>query len=293
MNEQDKSRAMVVAVLALVIAVAGLFASTRKPDNGGGPTQISEKAVLGLLERIEKTDELHAGYGVYPPYTQEDPNTKDVSGFSVDIINHIANELQCKVVWHRLNWNTMSADLKRGEYDVIADPIFLTIPRAREFSFTDPYAYFADGIAVVGKTESRFSDFKSLDREGVRVAVGQGWASETLVRSQFTNATIMPVQTANDLLQVFNEVVSGRADVAIADAADANRFSDEHPDQVKLLFMDNPPAFMPAGFALRPDDPDGARFISVCLRNMDATGVLRGLASRYSLPSFRTPATEK
>jgi ABC-type amino acid transport substrate-binding protein len=89
-----------------------------------------------LLERIEKTGEIHAGYGVYPPYTQEDPNTGKVSGLSVDLIEQIARDLNCKVVWHRLNWNTMSADLKRGTYDMIADPIFETIPRAREFAFT-------------------------------------------------------------------------------------------------------------------------------------------------------------
>ena len=105
MNEKGKSRAMVVAVLALVISVVGLFVPARKPDSGGISTQQSARAVLGLLERVEKTGELHAGYGVYPPYTQEDPNTKVVSGFSVDIINQLANELQCKVVWHRLNWN--------------------------------------------------------------------------------------------------------------------------------------------------------------------------------------------
>ena len=83
---------------------------------------------MTLLDRIEKTGVLDAGYGVYPPYTQEDPNTKQVSGYSVEIIETICIELNCKVVWHRLNWNTMSADLKRGEYDVIADPIFETIP---------------------------------------------------------------------------------------------------------------------------------------------------------------------
>src|SRR5207249_269036 len=107
------------------LSILGLFRANRDIQP---PAQGSR---LGLLERIEKTGELHAGYGVYPPYTQEDPNTKKVSGFSVDLIEQIAKELKCKVAWHRLNWNTMSADLKRGEYDLIADPIFQTIPRAR------------------------------------------------------------------------------------------------------------------------------------------------------------------
>lgn len=288
MNPKSNSRQFAFTIFALVFSVLALFISLTKESKPlkEGPEDNTRK-VPGLLQRIERTGELHAGYGVYPPYTKENPNTQEVTGFSIDIINQIARELKCNVVWHRLNWNTMSADLKRGEYDVIADPIFQTIPRAREFAFTQPYAYFADGIAVVRKEENRFDSFRSLDQKGIKIAVGQGWASETLVRSSFTKATIVPVQTASDLLQVFNEVVTRRADVAVADAADAQRFVQEHANEVKALFMNNPPAFMPAGFALRPDDQEGAEFLSVCLRNMKATGVLDALARHYELPAYR------
>lgn len=276
------SSTIAISVLALIVAVFALVLPWFSVAPGGGDSQ---DRTPGLLQRIEATGELHAGYGVYPPYTSEDASTGEVSGFSVDVINEIAKQLDCKVVWHRLNWNTMSADLKRGEFDVIADPIFQTIPRAREFAFTEPYAYFADGIAVVRVNEQRFTNFDSLDREGVTIAVGQGWASETLLKTRFSKANIVPVQTGTDLLQLFNEVIAGRAVVAVADAADALRFVNEHSGEVKALFVDNPPAYMPAGFALRPTDSDGAEFLSVCLRNLKATGVLDALAQKYDVPS--------
>ncbi len=295
MITNKNSKALAIAIVALVVGLAALIIPFIHRTPGAPDSQLaaSEEEMPGLLQRIEKSGELHAGYGVYPPYTQENPNTKEVSGFSVDIINQIAKDLKCKVVWHRLNWNTMSADLKRGEYDVIADPIFQTIPRAREFAFTEPYAYFPDGIAVVRKEDNRFRAFDDLDQKGVTIAVGQGWASETLVQSRFAKATVVPVQTATDLLQVFNEVVSGRADVAVADAADAKRFVQEHPNEVKALFLDNPPAYMPAGFALRPDDRRSAEVLTVCLRNLKATGVLDGIARRYDLPSYNALGDRK
>jgi polar amino acid transport system substrate-binding protein len=249
----------------------------RVGSNGSTP------GAAGFLDRIASTGELHAGYGVYPPYTMEDPNTRAVSGFSVELMEAIGKELNAKVVWHRLNWNTMSADLQRGTYDVIADPIFHTIPRAREFTFTEPYAWFADGIAVVKLEDGRFSDFASLDQPGITVAVGQGWASETLVKNRFTRARVVSVPTTTDLLQVFNEVISGRADVAVADAADAQRFVDEHASEVKALFMDNPPAYMPAGFALRRQDDEGAEFLDVALRYLEAVGTLDALATKYKV----------
>jgi len=90
------------------------------------------------------------------------------------------------VVWHRVNWDTMSADLKRGTYDVLADPIFLTIPRAPDFAFSEPYAYFADGIGMVKKGDRRFKQLDDMDRSGLKISVGQGQATEALLRARFS-----------------------------------------------------------------------------------------------------------
>lgn len=272
--------ALGVALVALVIA--GI--SFRRPVSSTAPDSRQE----GILERIEKTGELHAGYGVYPPYTNEDPNTKSVSGYSVDIMERIAKELGIKVVWHRLNWNTMSADLKRGEFDVIADPIYQTIPRARELAFSEPYAYFPDGIAVVRTDETRFTTFESLDQKGVTINVGLGRGSEALVRANFKNATILPIPASTDDMLVFQDVLAGRSDVAVADLPNALRIVKEHPEKLKALFVDHPPASMPAGFALRPSDAKGAEFFTVCIRNLRSTGTMAVLAKKYDLPSADT-----
>jgi len=270
---------IVIALIALVLAALAFFHQ---------PTTVNtiSKKQPGVLERIEASGELHAGYGVYPPYTQEDPTTRKVSGFSVDIVEHIAKEIGVKVVWHRLNWNTMSADLKRGEYDVIADPIFQTIPRARELTFSEPYTYFADGIAVVRIDDNRFDTFDSLDKKGIIINVGLGRGSEALVRAHFTKATIAPITASTDELQIFQDVLAGRADVAVADLPNAKRIVNEHPDNLKALFMDHPPAYMPAGFALRPSDAEGAEFFTVCIRNLRSTEIMSGIAKKYDLPSM-------
>lgn len=288
-RKQSLSQHLLI-LLCLTISVVALF-SSRNARRVEDSANTQKTGVPGLVERIDSSHAIHAGYGVYPPYTLEDPNTREVSGFSVDVMNYIARELNTTVVWHRLNWNTMAADLKRGEYDVIADPIFQTIPRAREFSFSEPYAYFADGIAVVKVKDARFNTFDDLDQSGIVIAVGKGWASESLVTTRFKNATISPVQTSTDLLQVFNEVVSGRADVAVADGADAKRFVDEHSEKVKALWLDNPPAFLPAGFALRVDDSAGAEFLTIALRNMRLLGVLDAIAAKHGIILAPPPST--
>lgn len=278
---------MVVAMTALVVAVVSLSRQlTSSADVAGHKKTSAVEKQEGILDRIEKLKELHAGYGVYPPYTQEDPNTRKVSGYSVDIVEHIAKEIGVKALWHRINWNTMSADLKRGEFDVIADPIFQTIPRAREMAFSVPYAYFADGIAVVRIDEKRFINFESLDQKGVTINVGLGRGSEALVRARFTKANIVPIPAATDEFKIFQDVLAGRSDVAVADMPNAKRIVKEHPDKLKALFIDHPPAYMPAGFALRSSDIEGARFFTVCIRNLQSTGILAGIERKYDLPSM-------
>src|SRR5688572_112037 len=93
--------AVVLAVVAIAISIVAYRRSETQRDS------LRSTGVQTLLQRIDETHELHAGYGVYPPYTQEDPNNHVVSGLSVDILQQIADELGCRIVWHRLNWNTM------------------------------------------------------------------------------------------------------------------------------------------------------------------------------------------
>jgi ABC-type amino acid transport substrate-binding protein len=271
--------ALALSLVAIILASIALGRSSRNASSGGGGAKVTTQP--GLLDGIRRNRVIRVGYGVYPPYTIEDPNTREVSGFSAAVIEEIAKELGCKVEWHRLSFDTMSVDLKRGVYDVIADPIFATIPRAPEFSFSEPYAYFADGIAVVRKTENRFKVFDDLNRPGIKISVGLGQGSEAFSRARLSKPEILPVSVGTDNMLIFSGVLAGRTDAAVADAENAKRFVQAHPNDVKALWLDHPPAFMPAGFALRPGDREGAEFLNVCIRYLRSTGTLETLAQKY------------
>jgi ABC-type amino acid transport substrate-binding protein len=270
--------ALALSVVAILLGLVSLGRSSRNVSSGGGDKSAAQP---GLVDSIRKNRLMRVGYGVYPPYTIEDPNTRQVSGFSAAVVEEIAKELGCKVEWHRLSWDTMSADLKRGVYDMIADPIFGTIPRAPEFSFSEPYAFFADGIAVVKKSEDRFHTFEDLNKPGIKISVGLGQASEAFSRARLSKPEIIPVAVGTDNMLIFAGVLAGRVDAAVADAENAKRFVAAHPNDVKALWLDRPPTFMPAGFVVRPDDREGADFLSVCIRYLRATGALTAMAQKY------------
>src|SRR5437868_3575780 len=103
---------LVVALAALALAVVCISTGRSSPVSTASPTP-------GILDAIDSHRAIRAGYGVFPPYTDEDPTTHRVSGVSVDIINEIARQLGVPVEWKRFNWNTMRADLHRGDIDIL------------------------------------------------------------------------------------------------------------------------------------------------------------------------------
>ena len=271
-----------LTILAIVIAGIALLCSTYvwifAQSNSTGTRTL---AAGSLLDTINRANVIRGGYGVYPPYTIENLSTGKVSGVSIEIIEEIARELGITAEWRRLNWNTMGADLKRGEFDFVADPIFETPQRAREFTFTEPYSYFAIGIGVVRKGDGRFASFQDINRPGITVAVGQGFGEDFLVRARAPKANLNAIPVSQDSATPINAVLTGRADIAITNLEDARRFVSAHPDALETLWADSPPAYVPAGFALRLADKIGADFLSTSVRSLKGAGILATIASRY------------
>jgi len=276
-----KNLSVGIALAALVIAGWSLYRSAIQPDHVVAVS--TDPAAQSPILRDLAAGKLVVAYGGYPPYTQEDPKTGTVTGLSVDLVNEIAAQLNVKVVWKKINWNTMAADMKRGEVDFIADPIFETIPRAREFSFTEPYSYVPSAIGVIRKGSKAYGSLDDLNDPSVKIAVGQGTAEETLLRVRAPKADIIGVQIGSDTAAAANLILSGRADIAILTLSDANRFMAAHPEKLEALWESNPPAFMPAGFALQLNDQLGAAFLNVAIRNLRYTGAIDSLAKRYQI----------
>jgi ABC-type amino acid transport substrate-binding protein len=139
----------------------------------------------------------------------------------------------------------MGADLKNGTFDVVADAIFMTPQRGREFTFTDPYLYYAIGIGAVRRGETRFDEFDDINRGNVTVAVGQGTGEESFVRARAPGATVQSIPLGQDALSSMNAVLTGRADIAIVNLEDAKRFVGAHADNLMMLWADDPPAYIP------------------------------------------------
>jgi len=141
-------------------------------------------------------------------------------------------------------------------------------------------------VAVVRKGETRFESFKDLDRPGVVIALAEGWTSTEYARKNLTKPTFKGISVTGDAFNQLDEVLLGRADVALNDVPTVAQYVRAHADKVKALWLQNPPSSVPGGFLTRKEDTDLREFLDASIRVVQADGVLNRLDQKWKAYGF-------
>lgn len=89
----------------------------------------------------------------FPPVTYRDPNTKALSGLSVDMMEHIARDAGLKVEWtEETDFGNWIAGMTAGRFDAFCTPMWPDTAMARQVLFTRPMFYA--GIFVYAQRQS-------------------------------------------------------------------------------------------------------------------------------------------
>ncbi|SRR6266481_1202607 len=268
---------LVVSMIALVLAVYAVL----RPGSATTITQ-AESALV----RTKRTKVLRVGYSGFRPYTIIDVNadqSKRVSGFCADMVNEIASRQTppWTVEWHQVTFETLKADMESGRFDVFADAVYQTMPRASEFGMTIPYSYFGVAAGLVRKDDNRFSTFEDLDKPGITISLAEGWTSTEYARAHLKQAKLQAVAVADDPFIQLQQVIAGKADVALQDVPTILQFARAHPNEVKVLWVDNPPTRVPAGFMTRQNEIEFLRFLDASIRILEADGTMARLDQKW------------
>lgn len=264
------------------------------------PIHIGDKAVEGSnnshpiankeessLDRIRSTRILRAGYSVFKPYTIEtfdsDKTNPRVTGFSADLINEIAAQQipPWKVEWHKISWESLLADMESGRFDVLVDPVYQTIPRAAQFTMSKPYSYFGVAVALVRINENRFSKFTDLDREDIKISLADGWTSTEFALAHLRKPKFNIIPVGDDPFVQFQDVASGRTDVALQDIPTVIQFVRAHADSVKALWIDSPPTTVGGGFIMRRGETALKDFLDTCINILETDGTIEQLDKKW------------
>jgi ABC-type amino acid transport substrate-binding protein len=235
------------------------------------------------FDQMREKRTLKIGWGGFPPYTQAVPGKNEPEGFMVDLVNEIAKRCNppINLEWHLLTWDTFRADLQGKRFDVIVDPVYITIDRLVDFTFTDPIGYFGLAVGLVRIDETRFKEFSDLDQTNVIVALAEGYTSTEYARKNLTKAQLKGIPIGQDAIPQLDEVLFSRADVALNDTPTILQYVRAHPKQVKALWLDRPPSLVAGAFISRKSEGELIAFLNQSIGVLRTDGTLHKLDIKW------------
>jgi cystine transport system substrate-binding protein len=197
------------------LAVAGLTAGTllltgcgsgdtSNRSTGGGQSP----AAGASLTEIEDAGVITVGTeGTYRPFTFHEGGSGDLTGYDVEVMEAVGEELGVEVEFEETQWDAIFAGLDAGRFDVIANQVSITPEREADYAFSKPYTV-SPGVVVVkdgdtsiqsfddlaGKTtaQSLTSNWYELAKDsGAKIENVEGWAQAvTLLKQGRVDATV-------------------------------------------------------------------------------------------------------
>ncbi len=111
-------------------------------------------------------------------YEPMDFNIENQSiGYSIDLLNVLANSVGLKVQYHVNTWTGLLKDFEEEKIDLM-HTIYKTKKRENSMSFSIPYLV-GNNCFIIRKDEKHITDIKMLF--GKRIAVSKGWEEEVVM----------------------------------------------------------------------------------------------------------------
>ena len=179
------------------------------------------------LQSILANGELRVGTtGDWNPMTMIDPNSKERTGFDIDIANALASDMGVKVVFVPTTWKTLVNGVVADKYDMTSSAS-LSPKRALVAGYSGSYFAVEDVPMMLKKNKGKYNSWEDLNNPSVTVAVTLGTVQEKRAEALFDNSKIIKVSSpARD----YQEVLSGRADISMTSNLEAAKLVEQYPE---------------------------------------------------------------
>lgn len=146
----------------------------------------------------------------YPPFEFQDENSKEFTGFDIELMKAIGKQMGYEVQISGMNFDGLIPALEAGQIDVIASAMTITDERAKKVSFTQPY--YRSGVSILVKKDNEaIKGFNDLDGKRIGVQIGTTSADEA---KKIAGAKVSEFNTTD---QANMELKAGGVDAVLND----------------------------------------------------------------------------
>ena len=137
--------------LTLFAVLAAIATGMLAIGCGDDDESTTSAAAGGDLELIEEGTLTVGTDTPYPPFEIGQP--PDISGFDIDLMNAIAEEMGVTAEYTDTSFDTIFGDVQSGKFDVAAAASTITPGRERAVDFSDPYYESQQSLVVLPDSE--------------------------------------------------------------------------------------------------------------------------------------------
>jgi polar amino acid transport system substrate-binding protein len=251
----------VLVLVAVPLVAAGCGDDDDDDDGGGGG------ADLGLIQE----GQLLAGIDTpFPPFEKGHP--PNITGYDIDVINAVADELGLEVVQQETSFDTIFRDVAQGKFDVAVAASTILPERERTVDFSDPY-YLADQSLLVAADETEIGSQEDLG--GKIVGAQDGTTGETYANDETDASEVRGYPGGTDAI---NALQAGQIDAVIVDSPVAE---DAVASRSGLKIAEKIVTRELYGFSFAPDNDALREAVNDALATIKENGTLTELYKQY------------
>lgn len=140
------------------------------------------------LDEVKKRGELICGtLGTSQPFSYQDPATRSVVGYDVDMCRLVADKLGVKVNYKLLSVAARVPELNESRVDILAANLGYSPERAEQIAYSR--AYYVSPQKLLVRKDSGLSTIEAVD--GRRVAATKGSSSEREIKRILSKSQVI------------------------------------------------------------------------------------------------------
>ncbi|MHA1776319.1 MAG: transporter substrate-binding domain-containing protein [Promethearchaeota archaeon] len=221
-----KGKKILISMLFLALLVPALISPVKADDS---------------LAAIQSAGEIIvACEAAYPPFEQRDPETDEIEGFDIDIMEYVADELGVNVTWMDVSWDTIFTGLAADNYDCIISAVTITATREESMDFTRWYYKSTQAVMVSMDNPAKISSIDDVNSSVIKVGFQAGTTSQWYIEDEGIVAE--PVSFATITLAI-QALLSGTVDVVLGDYAPLYNGQQANPGEFAIIDTFSPESF--------------------------------------------------
>jgi polar amino acid transport system substrate-binding protein len=257
----------------LLLALTSCLISCGKINEANTPKSV--------YDRVIESGKIRASYANYPPYCIKDPNSGELSGIFVDVLDEVGKRLGLKIEWvEEVGWGAIFEGLNSDRHDIFGAGIWRNSSRGKVGDFSR--ALFYNVILVYGRAnETRFKSLNDINKPDVRIATMDGAIEDIIASTDFPAAKKVSIPQLNPWSDVLLNITSGKADLTFGGPSAVNLYLEKNPGTLKALFPDKPIRVFANTFAFKLGEPKFKAMLDACLEELLNDGTIEKILRKY------------